>query len=79
MFCAACRSGAAGRIMSAAVEKIAFLRASLARMDGLEAHAPRVPLGHPAADVCLKGGIQKGALHEIYPAAAGDDDTQTAF
>jgi protein ImuA len=65
-------------MMSAATEKIAFLRASLARVDGLEAHA-RVSLGHPAVDACLRGGIQKGALHEIYPAAAGDEAVASGF
>jgi protein ImuA len=64
--------------MNAAAEKIAFLRASLARVDGLESHA-RVPLGHPTADACLRGGIQKGALHEIYPAAAGDEAAASGF
>ncbi len=64
--------------MSAATEKIAFLRASLARVDGLEAHA-RVSLGHPTADACLRGGIQKGALHEIYPAAARDEAAASGF
>ncbi|HWE05148.1 MAG TPA: hypothetical protein VG274_00470, partial [Rhizomicrobium sp.] len=64
--------------MSAATEKIAFLRASLAKVDGLEAHA-RVPLGHPAADACLRGGIQKGALHEIYPTAAGNEAAASGF
>ncbi len=55
-----------------------MLRASLARVDGLEAHA-RVALGHPTADACLRGGIQKGALHEIYPAAAGDEAAASGF
>ncbi|HEY2446391.1 MAG TPA: hypothetical protein VGI20_11710 [Rhizomicrobium sp.] len=67
-------------MMNAAAEKIAFLRASLARtgLDGLEAHA-RMPLGHAAADLCLKGGVQKGTLHEIFPAAAGDEAAASGF
>ena len=26
----------------------------------------RVPLGHRAADICLKGGLPKGTLHEVF-------------
>ena len=37
---------------------IAALRASLAR-PGLEQAAVRVPLGHAAADLCLKGGLER--------------------
>jgi protein ImuA len=66
--------------MRAATEKLAFLKDSLARV-GLERpenHA-RTVLGHPAADACLKGGIARAALHEIFPAAAGDEAAATGF
>ena len=56
--------------MRAGAEKLAFLKDSLARA-GLErpdSHG-RVTLGHPAADACLKGGIGRGTLHEIFPAS----------
>ncbi len=62
------------------MERIAFLRASLAGR-GLEAAegGARVPLGHPAVDACLRGGILQGALHEIFPAAAGDATAACGF
>lgn len=65
--------------MSVAAEKIAVLRTSLART-GLGAQAPaRVALGHAKADSCLLGGILKGALHEVFPAAAGDEAAAAGF
>jgi protein ImuA len=66
--------------MHAAAEKLAFLKDSLARV-GLERPEKRgrVALGHPAADACMTGGIGKGALHEIFPAGAGDEATATGF
>jgi protein ImuA len=45
-------------------EKIAALRASLAK-PGLEEASPRIPLGHAAADLCLKGGLESGVLHDF--------------
>jgi protein ImuA len=66
--------------MRAGAKKLAFLKDSLARA-GLErpgSHA-RVALGHKAADACLKGGIARGALHEVFPAAAGDEAAATGF
>jgi len=61
-------------------ERIAFLRASLARagLQGKEEQT-RVALGHPGADACLRGGILRGALHEIFPAKAGDEPSATGF
>ena len=60
-------------------EKIAALRASLARagLDLPEKHA-RIPLGHEAADACLKGGLVRGALHEVF-AQAGHEASATGF
>ena len=58
-------------------EKIAVLRASLAR-PGLEEAFARVPLGHSAADLCLKGGLQRGALHEVF-AGIGHEAAATGF
>ena len=45
--------------------KIAALRASLVRL-GLEEASIRVRLGHAAADLCLKGGLERGVLHEVF-------------
>ena len=40
---------------------------------------PRVALGHDAADACLKGGILKGALHEVFAAEAGCETSASGF
>jgi protein ImuA len=40
---------------------------------------PRVALGHEAADACLKGGILKGALHEVFAAEAGCEASASGF
>ena len=58
-------------------EKIAALRASLAR-PGLEEASIRIPLGHAAADICLKGGLERGVLHEVF-AAIGHEAAATGF
>jgi protein ImuA len=60
-------------------EKIADLRASLARagLDLPEKHA-RIPLGHEPADACLKGGLVRGACHEVF-AYAGHEASATGF
>ena len=58
-------------------EKIAALRASLAR-PGLEEASIRVPLGHAAADLCLKGGLERGVLHEVF-AGLGHEAVATGF
>jgi protein ImuA len=58
-------------------EKIAALRASLAR-PGLEEASPRIPLGHAEADLCLKGGLERGMLHEVF-AAIGHEAAATGF
>jgi protein ImuA len=59
------------------MEKVAALRASLAR-PGLEEASPRLPLGHAAADLCLKGGLERGVLHEVF-AAIGHEASATGF
>jgi protein ImuA len=66
--------------MDAAAEKLGFLKDSLART-GLERRNShdRVALGHRSADACLKGGLSRGALHEIFPAGPGDDAAATGF
>src|ERR1700733_5742114 len=65
--------------MRRTAEELARLRASLAKA-GLESqnrHA-RVPLGHGPADVCLKGGLQRGACHEVF-AHRGHETAATGF
>src|SRR5260221_1239434 len=58
-------------------EAIAMLRASLAR-PGLARASARVPLGHVEADLCLKGGLERGALHEVL-ASPGHEAAATGF
>ena len=43
-----------------------------------QAH-PRIPLGHPAADACLKGGLVTGALHEVFAAETGCEGAASGF
>src|SRR5262245_40533178 len=59
--------------------RIASLRASLAKagLELPEKHA-RVPLGCSSADLALKGGLQRGVLHEVF-AAASDETAATGF
>lgn len=40
---------------------------------------PRMPLGHRGADACLKGGLLKGALHEIFAAETGCEGAASGF
>jgi protein ImuA len=58
-------------------EKIAALRASLVK-PGLEEASSRIPLGHTAADLCLKGGLERGVLHEVF-AGLGHEAAATGF
>jgi protein ImuA len=58
-------------------KKIAALRASLTR-PGLEEASIRVPLGHTAADFYLKGGLERGVLHEVF-AGLGHEASATGF
>lgn len=65
--------------MSGGSEKIAALRATLSQA-GLETLVanPHIPLGFAPADTELKGGIQRGTLHEIF-AATGHEASATGF
>jgi protein ImuA len=65
--------------MQGSSEKIAQLRAQLAAQ-GLETLVTnaRVPMGFVPADAVLKGGLQRGTLHEVY-AATGSEASATAF
>lgn len=40
---------------------------------------PRIPLGHAGADGCLKGGLARGALHEIFAAETGCEGAASGF
>ena len=56
---------------------IAALRASLAR-PGLAEASIRIPLGHAAADLCLRGGLERGVLHEVF-SGIGHEAAATGF
>ena len=58
-------------------EKLSELRAFLAKPE-LEDATPRIPLGHDAADAYLKGGLERGTLHEVY-SAIGHEAAATGF
>ncbi len=58
-------------------EKLAALRASLIK-PGLAEISTRIPLGHSGADRCLKGGLQRGTLHEVF-AVIGHEAAATGF
>jgi protein ImuA len=58
-------------------ERIQALKAALAK-PALEEREVRVPLGCAEADAYLKGGLVKGALHEVF-AATGHEASATGF
>lgn len=45
---------------------------------GLEEVSVRTPLGHREADLCLRGGLRHGALHEVF-SDAGHEAAATGF
>jgi protein ImuA len=47
--------------------------------DAVEPLHPRIPLGHAGVDACLKGGLLKGALHEVFAGDAGAEAAASAF
>jgi len=60
--------------------KLAVLRGALAS-HGLERPAAEriAPLGHPGADACLNGGLARGALHEVFAGAPGQEAAASGF
>lgn len=58
------------------MDKLAQLRAALAKP--MAEKSARVPLGHEAADACLKGGLERGACHEVF-AHPGHEAAATGF
>lgn len=66
-------------------EALASLRRRIAAIgvDGavraLAEETPRLALGHAGLDGALGGGLLRGALHEIRPAAPGDATAATGF
>ncbi len=58
-------------------EHLARLRASLAKAQ-LPSKEESVALGHGPADACLKGGLKRGACHEVF-AHPGHETAATGF
>ncbi len=58
-------------------QKIQAFRASLEK-PGIGSGSVPVPLGHAPADLCLKGGLRRGVLHEVF-AALGHEAAATGF
>lgn len=46
---------------------------------GGQARRDVLPLGHGPADAALGGGLRRGALHEVVPAAQGDTSAAAGF
>src|SRR5689334_5650308 len=60
--------------------KIEALRTAISSLDtGPASIQPPVPMGISWIDRCLKGGLKRGALHEVYAAAPGDETAATGF
>ncbi len=59
------------------VEDLETLRSFVDRPK-FEGTFARTPLGHGAADLCLRGGVQHGALHEVF-AVIGHEAAATGF
>jgi protein ImuA len=60
------------------VQTIEALRAFLAKPELGETGPPRVPLGHAVVDACLKGGLERAVLHEVF-SAIGHETAATGF
>lgn len=65
----------------ARVQALASLRTEVERLEsgGGERLSQRVSLGHAAADAALKGGLAKGAMHEVFAPAGAQSAAATGF
>jgi protein ImuA len=74
---ALCASCPLSDICLRGVENITAMKAFLEK-PGLEETFIRTPLGHDEIDLCLRGGLQHGVLHEVF-AAIGHEAAATGF
>jgi protein ImuA len=74
---AMCTSCPLSDICQRGVKYLVALKAFLDK-PGLEEASIRTPLGHGEIDLCLKGGLQHGALHEVF-ATIGHETAATGF
>src|SRR5258707_9909627 len=60
---------------------LASLRGAVTRLETINDRrlSERVPLGHAAADDALKGGLARGALHEVFAEEGRQGTTATGF
>jgi protein ImuA len=74
---ASCSACPLSDICQRRTENLTTLKASLEK-PGLEETSVRTPLGHADADLCLRGGLQHGVLHEVF-AVIGHEAPATGF
>ncbi len=74
---ALCASCPLSDICLRGVENITAMKAFL-KKPGLEETFIRTPLGHDEIDLCLRGGLQHGVLHEVF-SASGHEAAATGF
>jgi protein ImuA len=66
--------------MAETFRKLAVLRNVLASHALERPLAERIaPLGHPGADVCLNGGLARGALHEVFAGTPSQEASASGF
>jgi protein ImuA len=66
--------------MAAEKPNIAVLKASLARLEAAPGDGqPTVSLGISWIDQTLRGGLRRGALHEVYATRPGDEAAASGF
>jgi protein ImuA len=65
----------------ARMAKLASLRGAVARLETINSErlSERVPLGHAAVDDALKGGLARGALHEVFAEEGRQGASATGF
>ena len=74
---ALCSSCPLSDICQRRIENLTALKAFLDK-PGSEKTSHRTPLGHGEADICLRGGLQHGVLHEVF-AVTGHEAAATGF
>ncbi len=74
---AMCVSCPLSDICQRGVENVKILKAFGDKL-GIQEKSIRTPIGHGEVDLCLKGGLQHGVLHEVF-ASVGHETAATGF